>query len=84
MDSPPKPLPLETEEQPCTAVLFDEQTEESLIAAVEKSRAISFDSVFIRKHAETFDVPRFVESIRETVSKLYERHAELIRDEADR
>lgn len=67
-------IPFEAEDRPCTAVLFHEQTEESLMEAVERSRSMTFDAVFIRRHAEKFDVPRFVDSVRLAVSEIQERH----------
>jgi glycosyltransferase involved in cell wall biosynthesis len=58
----------------CTAVLFEEQTEDSLIRAVERFQSMSFDPDFIRRHAERYDVPVFVNGIRKAVAELVERH----------
>jgi glycosyltransferase involved in cell wall biosynthesis len=46
-----------------TALFFQEQTVESLIAAIEKFETLPVDSSFIRKHAETFDEPVFIKGI---------------------
>ncbi len=60
-------IPYTTDAAKCTAVFFEQQTEESLINAIEKFETLVFDSQFIRSHAEKFDEPLFVEKIREFV-----------------
>jgi glycosyltransferase involved in cell wall biosynthesis len=42
-----------------TGVLFDEQTEESLMAAIERFESLSFDEDHLREHARAFGPERF-------------------------
>lgn len=55
-----------------TALFFDEQTPESLIATVNIFNSLEFDSRFIRQHAEKFDESRFVEKLRNFVAARYQ------------
>jgi glycosyltransferase involved in cell wall biosynthesis len=57
-------IPYQEDQSKCTALFFDEQTEESLANAIEKFETLTFDPQFIRNHAEKFDEPIFVEKIR--------------------
>lgn len=50
-------------------IFFDEQTEESLIGAVEKFQGMQFDSRLIREHARKFDTGRFKREVVEFISK---------------
>lgn len=50
-----------------TALFFDEQNEESIIAAVEQFNGLEFDSGFIKRYSERFDVPFFKDKIRSIV-----------------
>lgn len=68
-------VPFSGDSRACTTLLFDEQTTESLIDAVERSRTMTFDPAFIRRHAERFDVPRFIERVRAALDDLIARHA---------
>ena len=52
-----------------TAVFFEQQTTESLCAAIEYFETLTFDSNFIRQHAETFDEDFFVKKIRKFVEE---------------
>lgn len=54
-----------------TGILFNQQTKERLIAAVEKFQEINFDSVLIRKQAEKFDKKIFKEKIKDFVEEKY-------------
>ena len=66
-------LPFSMEGKACTAVLFDEQTPDSLIQAVERSGKIAFDPEFIRRHAEQYDVPRFIRRYEDSSWGVVER-----------
>jgi glycosyltransferase involved in cell wall biosynthesis len=50
-----------------TGVLFDEQTEESVIDAIERFDALRFDEATLRANAERFGVARFRTGILEVV-----------------
>ncbi len=50
-------------------IFFDEQTEESLISAIQKFQAMKFDPSLIREHAQRFDKERFKEEIRNFIQK---------------
>jgi glycosyltransferase involved in cell wall biosynthesis len=54
-----------------TAILFDEQTEESLIDAVKLFETIemSFNTHNIRQHAESFSEERFINKIRDYIKE---------------
>lgn len=47
-----------------TGVYFHQQTVDSLIEAVHRLEAASFDPTHIRRHAERFSVPRFERELR--------------------
>jgi glycosyltransferase involved in cell wall biosynthesis len=49
---------------PPTAVFFDEQTPESLIAAVHRFESSTFDPAALTRHASKWGVPAFQERIR--------------------
>jgi glycosyltransferase involved in cell wall biosynthesis len=51
-------------------VFFNEQTEESLIDAIDRFKKISFDPDLIRRHAIRFDKERFKEEIYGFVEKI--------------
>ncbi|AQG82591.1 glycosyl transferase group 1 [Spirosoma montaniterrae] len=56
-----------------TALLFTEQTVDSLIAAVKQFERIEdqFNSVYIRQHAEQFDESLFIKRIQDFVHEKY-------------
>ncbi|WP_026262102.1 glycosyltransferase [Spirosoma panaciterrae] len=58
-----------------TALFFEEQTVDDLIAAVRQFEKIEdqFDSGFIRSHAETFDEEVFINKIRQFVNEKYQQ-----------
>ncbi|NJO53419.1 MAG: glycosyltransferase family 4 protein [Bacteroidales bacterium] len=56
-----------------TGVFFSEQTVESVIAAVERSKAIRFDPDTIAAHAQTFGHDRFLRNMRAAVDDHLER-----------
>ncbi|GGH18162.1 glycosyltransferase [Mucilaginibacter phyllosphaerae] len=64
-------IPYTTNSLKCTAVFFDEQTEEALIKAVNLFETLLFDAAFIRSHAELFDEFAFVNKIKEFVTQKY-------------
>ncbi len=56
-------------------IFFNEQTEESLIAAVQKFQTMEFDPQLIREHAKRFDEGRFKVEIKNFVAQNYDpRH----------
>jgi glycosyltransferase involved in cell wall biosynthesis len=59
-------IPLGTNTSSHTAVFFDEQTPESLNAAIERFENCEphFDPVTLRRHAERWSVPEFRRRIR--------------------
>ncbi len=63
-------IPFSEENHMATALFFQQQSVQSLIGAVNKFRTISFDPNFIRKHAEEFDISRFVDRTR---SELFDQ-----------
>jgi len=64
-------IPYEGDSLKATAVFFDEQTKESLTAAVKTFETLNFDPNFIRSHAESFDESAFVSKIRQFVIRKY-------------
>lgn len=56
-----------------TGVLFDQQTIKSLSNAIQNFEQMSFDSKFIRSHAEQFDVEMFKRKIKKYVEKEWEK-----------
>lgn len=54
-----------------TAVFFDEQTPNSLIAAVREFERCSFDKDALVRHASKFGVPEFKRRLREAVTRAY-------------
>jgi glycosyltransferase involved in cell wall biosynthesis len=59
-----------------TGIVFYEQSIESLAYAIERFESITFDSLAIRRHAETFSKQRFTERIQQLV------HDALVNDAA--
>ena len=56
-----------------TAVLFDQQTIQSLGEAISEFEKLAFDPKFIRKHAESFDESVFIEKIRKFIIDKYKK-----------
>ena len=56
-----------------TGVFFEEQTVESLHKAVLEFERMKFDTKFIRKHAEKFDIEIFKEKILKYLEKEWEK-----------
>ena len=52
-----------------TGVFFQQQTVESLIEAIHRLEAISFDPQHIRRHAERFSIPRFKRELRTWIKR---------------
>lgn len=67
-------IPYTNNENECTALFFEHQTEESLTNAILKFETLNFNSQFIRKHAEKFDEPIFVEKIKNFVLEKIKLH----------
>ena len=59
-----------------TGVFFYEQTVDSLVDAVREFEEIesSFNSNFIKKHAQKFDRPVFKEKLKNCINDMYENH----------
>jgi len=64
-------IPYKGDSRACTAVFFDEQSSNSLLAAIEKFECLEFDPVFIRNHAKSFSAPNFIAKLKSFVSKVY-------------
>jgi glycosyltransferase involved in cell wall biosynthesis len=58
---------LETVRDGETGVLFDELSAESLAAALERARSISFDRSVLRRHAEQFARERYIGQMRAVI-----------------
>ncbi len=59
-----------------TGVLFEEQTVESLMSAVERFNTLKFDSAIIHCHAETFSMETFRQKL---AAFIEEKYAEFIK-----
>ena len=53
-----------------TGILFDSQTKDSVIGALEKFKKVTFDTKVCQKNAERFDVKIFQKKIKTLVEKL--------------
>jgi glycosyltransferase involved in cell wall biosynthesis len=60
-------VPFTGDSKKCTAVFFNEQTEESFIKAIELFETLEFDPQFIRKHSEKFNEALFISKIKDFV-----------------
>ena len=65
-------IALETLEHGVTAVLFDEQTPESLAEAVLRSQKVAWDSQTIRGKVLSFSRERFLQEMKEYIGAVYE------------
>ncbi len=65
---------IETVRDGVTGVFFDEQTPESLLAAVERLATGRFDPATIRAHAQTFDATVFRRAIAGYVDERWREH----------
>jgi glycosyltransferase involved in cell wall biosynthesis len=65
-------IALETLEPGVTAMLFDEQTPESLAEAVFRSQKISWDSQTIRERVLSFSRERFLQEMKEYIGAVYQ------------
>ena len=66
---------IETVVDGVTGVFFDAQTPESLIAAVERREAMTFDPATIRAHARTFDAAVFRQRLEAYVERVGSRQS---------
>lgn len=55
----------------CTAIYFEKQEVRDLIDAIQLCESLTFDSKFIRRHAEQFDEEIFIKKIRDFVHDKY-------------
>jgi glycosyltransferase involved in cell wall biosynthesis len=62
-----------------TGVLFEEQTAESLMAAIKRFKTLKFDPAVIRCHAETFSTETFQQKL---TAFIEEKYAEFVKREA--
>jgi len=69
-------IPVDDNPARATAIFFEKQTRDDLIAAVERFERIEnqFDPMFIRRHAQTFDENEFIIRIRDFVKAKYSQH----------
>jgi len=67
---------LDSMKEGVTGVFFEEQTIDSLSAAMEKFKKMEFDPGKIRKHAEEFDVEKFKEKIKKYVNMKWEKFSQ--------
>ena len=65
-------IPVKSDPGQATAVLFDQQTVDSLIEAIERFERFDFNPRFIRQHAEKFHETEFIRQIKAYVSRQYE------------
>lgn len=65
-------IPYTNDETKATAVFFEKQHVDSLIDAINKFEVLSFDSTFIRAHAEKFDESIFVKKIQQFVEQKWQ------------
>jgi len=64
-------IPYTKNAKEASALFFEEQTEASLMRAIELFEQLEFDPVFIRNHAEKFDEQVFVKKIQNFVSEKF-------------
>ncbi|WP_345952067.1 glycosyltransferase [Mucilaginibacter sp. PAMB04274] len=68
-------IPYSGDADHCTAVFFDAQTPEALCDAVRRAESISFNTLFIREHAEKFDETVFIQQLKSFVIDKYDKKA---------
>ncbi len=56
-------------------VLFSEQTEESLMDAIDRFSRLTFDPVTVRRSAEKFDTAAFAEKLRAFIKAVSDQHS---------
>lgn len=66
----------ETVKEGETGIFFDQQTPESLVAAVKSFKSADFDSEKIRAYAETFSEARFTQEIKDLVAVVMSKNHE--------
>jgi glycosyltransferase involved in cell wall biosynthesis len=57
-----------------TGVLFEEQTVESIMAAIQRFNTLRFDATVIRTHAENFSTETFRQKLTAFVEEKYADH----------
>ena len=60
-------IPYTVNSKNCTGIFFDEQTPESLKAAIEQFEKLEFDPYFIRRHSEKFREGIFIEKLKQFI-----------------
>lgn len=65
-------IPLNGDPAKATSVFFKEQTVDALLKAIRRFEELTFDPVFIRSHAESFDEQQFVDKIKAFVADKYQ------------
>lgn len=61
---------LETIVKDVSGVFFDEQSEDSLLSAVERCASTSWDAAAIRRHAERFDTVNFIQGLARSIAAV--------------
>lgn len=56
-----------------TGLFFNEQTQESLVACIQKFSVNNFNSQVIREHAEQFSIEKFKSQMSDIITSEYER-----------
>ena len=65
-------IPYKGDNKKATALFFHEQNPKALLNAIDEFLMTRFDPIFIRKHAEKFEVSRFIQQIKKFVMSKYE------------
>jgi len=68
-------IPFKDDASKATAIFFNEQTADSLIAAINQFENLKFDPAFIRQHAKEFDEAIFIDKLRSFVNDKYKSKA---------
>jgi glycosyltransferase involved in cell wall biosynthesis len=66
-------IPYKDDAKKATALFFDDQTEESLIEAINRFETLEFDSSFIRKYSENYDDKIFTDRVYQFVMENYKQ-----------
>ena len=64
-------IPFSDNEDECTMILFENQTEESLLKAINKFEELRFNSKFIINHSKNFDDKIFRKIVDEYIKNKY-------------
>lgn len=70
-------IPMENNPKQATAIFFKDQSVEALMEAVKRFEALTFDSQFIKQHAENFSEQQFIYQIRHFIGEKFIEHSNL-------